>query len=70
MAIEYKIVTIENYADDAATEAALNAEGAGDWNTDIKNSKPNPVPKTPALLTGAGTLDNVERIKPGAAFNV
>ena len=31
MTIEYKIVTIENFADDADTEAALNAEGASDW---------------------------------------
>lgn len=31
MAIEYQIVTIENFADDAETEAALNAEGASDW---------------------------------------
>jgi len=31
MAIDYKIVTIEDYKDDAATAAALNAEGASDW---------------------------------------
>lgn len=31
MAISYKIVTIEDFADDAQTEATLNAEGANDW---------------------------------------
>ncbi len=31
MAIDYQIVTIENFKDDAASEAALNAEGANDW---------------------------------------
>ena len=31
MAISYKIVTIEDFKDDAETEAALNAEGAVDW---------------------------------------
>lgn len=31
MAIQYEIVTIENFADNAETEAALNAEGASDW---------------------------------------
>lgn len=31
MAVEYKIVTIENFSDNAETEAALNAEGANDW---------------------------------------
>jgi len=30
-AINYKIVTIENYDDDAATEAALNVDGADGW---------------------------------------
>ena len=32
MAIEYKIVTIEQFADDAASEVSLNAEGANSWN--------------------------------------
>jgi len=31
MADIYKIETIEDYADDAATEAALNAEGQDGW---------------------------------------
>jgi len=31
MAIQYKIVTIEDFADDVDTEAALNTEGADDW---------------------------------------
>jgi hypothetical protein len=31
MAIVYEIVTIEDFKDDAASEAALNAEGASDW---------------------------------------
>ena len=31
MATQYKIVTIEDFADDADTEAALNTEGADDW---------------------------------------
>jgi hypothetical protein len=41
MAIEYKIVTIQNYADDTATEAALNAEGANDWDLVLADFKPN-----------------------------
>lgn len=31
MAIQYKIITIENFEDDTQTEALLNAEGANDW---------------------------------------
>lgn len=31
MAIDYKLVTIEDFKDDAITEALLNAEGANDW---------------------------------------
>ena len=31
MAIQYKIVTIEDFQDDAQTEALLNVEGANDW---------------------------------------
>jgi len=31
MAISYRIVTIEDFKDDAETEAALNAEGSIDW---------------------------------------
>jgi len=31
MAITYNIVTIENFDDDTATESALNAIGADDW---------------------------------------
>jgi hypothetical protein len=31
MAITYKIVTIEQFDDDIATENALNAEGISDW---------------------------------------
>ena len=42
MAILYNIVTIENYADNAATEAALNTEGADDWDLVLANFKPNP----------------------------
>jgi hypothetical protein len=31
MAFQYQIVTIEDWQDDAATEAALNVEGANNW---------------------------------------
>jgi hypothetical protein len=31
MAIDYKIVTIEDFKDDASSVAALDAEGANDW---------------------------------------
>jgi hypothetical protein len=31
MAFTYKIVTIEDFQDDAATEAVLNVEGAANW---------------------------------------
>ncbi len=31
MAIEYNIVTITDFQDNAATENALTAEGASDW---------------------------------------
>ena len=31
MAIDYKIVTIEDFQDNAATELALNAEGVNNW---------------------------------------
>lgn len=41
MAISYKIVTIENFADDAATEAALNAEGANDWDLVLATFQPD-----------------------------
>lgn len=41
MAISYKIVTIEDFKDDAPTEAALNAEGAADWELVQANFSPN-----------------------------
>lgn len=41
MAIDYKIITIQNFKDDAATEAALNAEGANDWELVQSNFSPN-----------------------------
>ena len=31
MAFEYKIVTINDFKDDAATKASLDAEGASNW---------------------------------------
>jgi len=31
MAIEYKIVTIEDFQNDVATKALLDAEGIADW---------------------------------------
>jgi hypothetical protein len=41
MAIQYKIVTIEDYADDTETEDALNAEGANDWEICTATFQPN-----------------------------
>ena len=52
MAIEYKIITIQNYADDAATEAVLNAEGANDWDLVWADFRPNEATgKSTATLT-------------------
>jgi hypothetical protein len=52
MAIEYKIITIQNFANDTATEATLNAEGADDWDLVLANFKPNEATgKTTATLT-------------------
>jgi hypothetical protein len=31
MAFEYKVLVIEEFADDAATKALLDAEGANNW---------------------------------------
>ena len=41
MAIDYKIITIEDFRDDAETEALLNAEGANDWELVQANFSPN-----------------------------
>jgi len=41
MGILYNIVTIQNFANDARTEAALDAEGADDWSLVLANFKPN-----------------------------
>lgn len=52
MAIEYNIVTIEEFADDAASEAALNAEGANDWNLITASFQPEEATgKSTATLT-------------------
>jgi hypothetical protein len=40
-AFVYKIETIENYDDDAATQAVLNAEGANGWDLMSITHKPN-----------------------------
>jgi hypothetical protein len=52
MAISYKIVTVEDFADDAATEALLNAEGADDWDLVMAHFQPNEeTGKSTAILT-------------------
>ena len=49
-AINYKIVTIENYDDDAATEAALNVDGADGWELVDVDYTPNVNGKSTATI--------------------
>ena len=46
----YKIETIEDYADDEATEAALNAEGQDGWDVVDITYSPNKKGKSTATI--------------------
>lgn len=68
MAFSYKIVTIEDYADDAPTEAALNAEGANDWDLIGATYQPNEATgKSTATLTFDKSLSSSSSSKSSSS---